>query len=210
MVVTLMISQLGSAMAHGFAGDHFFPATIVTGDPFVADELVLPTVSNQQTGTGPSVGETDIGVGLQKSITPDFGFSIGSDWTHLDQAGPPHDPNGLQNLAITAPQYQFLLNAPHEAVASVGLITELGGTGATRVGAPAFSTFVPTFFFGKGGGDLPEPLRWARPIGVSGSLGYAIPSRGTTTSTIVGADTGIATLVVAHNPDAINSGLAVE
>ena len=75
----------------------FFPATIVTGDPFVADELVLPTVSNQQTGTGPSVGETDIGVGLQKSITPDFGFSIGSDWTHLDQAGPQHDPNGLQS-----------------------------------------------------------------------------------------------------------------
>ena len=120
----LMISQIGSAVAHGFAGDHFFPATIATGDPFVADELVLPTFSNQQTGTLPSVRETDIGLGLQKSITPDFGFSIGSTWTHLDQAGPPHDPSGFQNLAITAPQYQFLLNAPHEAVASLGLITE--------------------------------------------------------------------------------------
>jgi hypothetical protein len=66
LAATLMISQLGSAIAHGFAGDHFFPATILTGDPFVADELVLPIVSNQQTATAPSVVETDLGVGLQK------------------------------------------------------------------------------------------------------------------------------------------------
>jgi hypothetical protein len=210
MTAALMISQSGTALAHGFAGDHFFPATIVTNDPFVADELVLPSVSNQQTGTGPAVAETDIGGGLQKSITPDLGFSIGSDWTQFGQAGPPHGVSGFQNLAITAPQYQFLLNARHEAVASVGLITELGGTGAMRVGAPEFSTFVPTVFFGKGAGDLPASLRWARPIGVSGSFGYAIPSRGTSTSTIVDANTGIATLAVNHNPDTVDSGFAIE
>src|SRR5438045_6833731 len=33
------------ARAHGFAGSRFFPATLTTDDPFVNDELSLPTVS---------------------------------------------------------------------------------------------------------------------------------------------------------------------
>ena len=37
-----------SAAAHGFAGKRFFPATISTDDPFVADELSLPTVSRHR------------------------------------------------------------------------------------------------------------------------------------------------------------------
>ena len=31
--------------AHGFAGKRFFPATLATDDPFVADELSLPTIA---------------------------------------------------------------------------------------------------------------------------------------------------------------------
>ncbi len=34
------------ARAHGFAGDRFFPATILTDDPFVADEMSLPTLTH--------------------------------------------------------------------------------------------------------------------------------------------------------------------
>ena len=33
------------AYGHGFAGARFFPATLSTDDPFVSDELSLPTVS---------------------------------------------------------------------------------------------------------------------------------------------------------------------
>jgi hypothetical protein len=33
-----------AALAHGFAGERFFPATILTDDPFVADEMSLPEV----------------------------------------------------------------------------------------------------------------------------------------------------------------------
>ena len=151
VATALTISQAGSALAHGFAGSRFFPATITIDDPFVADELSLPTVSNQKTGTDPSVVETAISGELSKRITSDFGFSIGYAWNHLDQAGPPHNPNGFQNLEIT-PRYQFLLNAPHEAVASVGVITEVGGTGARQVGAVPFATYTPQLYFGKGAG----------------------------------------------------------
>jgi hypothetical protein len=206
----LAISQTSSALAHGFAGARFFPATIVTDDPFVADEMALPTVSTQKTGTDPSVVETDIGAALSKRITPDIGFSIGSAWTHLDQARPPHNPNGFQNLAITVPQYQFLLDAPHEAIASIGVISELGGTGAKRIGVEPVSTIIPTFYFGKGAGDLPESLNWARPFAVTGTLGYGITAKKKTTSAVVDPDTGITTLAVDHHSNTINFGFAIE
>jgi hypothetical protein len=206
-MLTLLPTQ--GTLAHGFAGSRFFPATIVIDDPFVADELSLPTVSHQKTGTDPSVVQTDVSTEFSKRITSDFGLSIGSAWTHLDQAGPPHNPNGFQNLEVT-PKYQFLLNAPHEAVASVGVITEVGGTGAKRVGALPFATYTPTFYFGKGAGDLPESLNWARPFAVTGTVGYAVTSSKKITSPVVDPDTGTISLAVDHFSNTINYGLAIE
>jgi len=34
------------AYGHGFAGPRFFPATLSTDDPFVADEFSMPTISS--------------------------------------------------------------------------------------------------------------------------------------------------------------------
>jgi hypothetical protein len=209
ITTALTIVPTAGALAHGFAGARFFPATIVIDDPFVADELSLPTVSNQKTGTDPSVVQTDISGELSKRITSDFGLSIGYGWTHLDQAGPPPNPNGFQNLEIT-PKYQFLLNAPHEAVASVGVITEIGGTGARRVGALPFATYTPTFYFGKGAGDLPESWNWARPFALTGTVGYSITSSKKVTSPMVDPDLGITGLTVDHVSNTINYGFAIE
>jgi hypothetical protein len=209
LATVLMIFPTAGALAHGFAGSRFFPATITIDDPFVADELSLPTVSNQKTGTDPSVVETAISGELSKRITSDFGFSIGYAWNHLDQAGPPHNPNGFQNLEIT-PRYQFLLNVPHEAVASVGVITELGGTGARQVGAVPFATYTPTLYFGKGAGDLPESLNWARPFALTGTVGYSITSSKKIRTPVVDADTGFTTLAVDHVSNTINYGFAIE
>lgn len=209
LATALTISPAVGALAHGFAGSRFFPATIVIDDPFVADELSLPTVSNQKTGTDPSVVQTDISGELSKRITSDFGLSIGYGWTHLDQGGPPRNPNGFQNLEIT-PRYQFLLNAPHEAVASVGVITEIGGTGARRVGALPFATYTPTFYFGKGAGDLPESWNWARPFALTGTVGYSITTSKKVTSPVVDPDVGITGLTVDHVSNTINYGFAIE
>jgi len=41
----LMAGAAGSARAHGVVGQRFFPATLAIDDPFVADELSLPTAS---------------------------------------------------------------------------------------------------------------------------------------------------------------------
>ena len=42
-----LLSMNSAALAHGWAGERFFPATILTDDPFVADEISLPQVSLQ-------------------------------------------------------------------------------------------------------------------------------------------------------------------
>ena len=47
LAAALTITQIDSAVAHGLAGERFFPATILTDDPFVADEISLPQVSLQ-------------------------------------------------------------------------------------------------------------------------------------------------------------------
>jgi hypothetical protein len=38
-----LLALSAPAFAHGFAGNRFFPATLATDDPFVANELSLPT-----------------------------------------------------------------------------------------------------------------------------------------------------------------------
>ena len=64
--------------SHGFAGDRFFPATIATDDPFVADEMSLPTVTRNPTGPDGSQ-EIDIGAAIAKRLTPDIGIQLGGE-----------------------------------------------------------------------------------------------------------------------------------
>src|SRR5882672_3148776 len=118
--IAAFLGEARIASAHGVVGQRFFPATLSTDDPFVADELSLPTFSHQKTSTDPSVKETGIDFEFAKTITPDIGIAFGYGWKHLDQAGPPHNPSGFGNLEITG-AWQFLRNEPHEAVAKLAL-----------------------------------------------------------------------------------------
>jgi hypothetical protein len=68
----------GGVQAHGFAGDRFFPATILTDDPFVADEVSLPTASLNPPGVDGST-EIDFAGDISKRVTPDIG-SCPAEW----------------------------------------------------------------------------------------------------------------------------------
>ncbi len=162
------------AAAHGYAGKRFFPATITTEDPFVADELSLPTVSWLRNGERPSEGQTDVSAEFAKSITENLGISFEGTWTHLDRRNE-QNKSGFQNLE-TGIKYQFLTNAEHEAIMSAGLGVEWGDTGARKVGAESSSEIAPTIFFGKGAGDLPDSVALLRPFAITGELGYAMPT----------------------------------
>jgi len=173
----------GAVHAHGFAGKRFFPATLVTDDPFVADELSLPTVSQQKfsaSGDEPASKETAVSVDWTKRITENFGVGFGATYLQVEPEGGDR-VRGFDNLEANL-KYHFYKNEPHEAILSAGLDVDIGGSGAKRIGAESFSTFTPALFFGKGFGDLPDNLQYLRPFAVTGQLGVSIPSRSSSSS----------------------------
>jgi hypothetical protein len=172
----------GHATAHGFAGDRFFPATITVDDPFVADEMSLPTASAIKNGD--KVQEVDVSVDVSKRITEHFGVTVGENWTHLL-----HGASGFQNLDTTL-QYQLITDAKSEFVFSAGFTTEWANTGAKGVGADNFNTYTPQIYFGKGFGDLPEDVNLIRPFAITGQFGYAIPGLGKTVNLTIDPVTG--------------------
>ena len=169
LLVKLTVTH--SAAGHGFAGARFFPATLSTEDPFVADELSLPTISTIETPEG---RETSLSIEIAKRITPNLGIELGEEFMELNPKHE-HQAGGFGNLELGA-KYQFFTNDEHEAILSVGTEVEIGGTGQQRVDADSFSTWTPGFFFGKGMGDLPENLSLLRPVALTGLLGVAFPS----------------------------------
>jgi hypothetical protein len=153
-------------VAHGIIGQRFFPATISTDDPFAADELALPTITSFN-------HETDIDFDYSKSIVR--GFAIGVEIGHADVRSP-GEPRGkgFGNLAIS-PTVEVYRNPEHEFIFSTGVDWEIGGTGSRAV-AERTSTFTPTIKLGKGFGDLPDSMKYLRPLAVTGTVGYVIPT----------------------------------
>jgi hypothetical protein len=194
--------------SHGFAGARFFPATLSTDDPFVADELSLPTVSTIRTPDDGGTRETDILVNIAKRITPQFGIEIGETLSVVNS----HEGqtvNGFGNLELGG-KYQLLKNGPHEAIVSVGLGVEIGGTGSQSIGADSFSTWEPAIFFGKGFGDLPEALRFLKPLALTGVAGIAIPSSASTRTITVNEQTADRDVDIERHPDVLEWGFALE
>jgi hypothetical protein len=164
------------AFAHCFVGARFFPATLAIDDPCVADELSLPTVSWSRTADTPPATEWDVSAEISKRITEDFGISIGDTWSQLSQPGSPKMA-GFADLETTL-QYQLLKDNQHEFAELLGLIVDWGGTGAIDSGiATPYTLLTPTYYFGKGFGDLPDSAGWLRAFAVTGQIGYQIPTR---------------------------------
>ena len=169
-----------TASAHGAAGQRFFPTTFAVDDPFINDELSVLFHSIEMNGEagGPRVRTTSLGVGFSKRILPGFGVQLDEEYRWLHTAGDGTE-SGFGNLAVTL-KYQFLTSDSHETILSVGVSDEIGGIGSSRVGAESFSTISPTFFFGKGLGDLPSSMAFLRPLAITGLVGPNFPTQGST------------------------------
>jgi hypothetical protein len=163
------------ATAHGFAGDRFFPATILTDDPFVADEGTLPTLTINPTaadGTKTYNVEADI----SKRLFHDLDVTFQDSWDYVKVPGSSH-VTGFEALT-TGVQYQLFINGPHEAMALFGLDTTWGHTGRVNaLGQPDFTTLSPTLDFGKGFGDMFDPFSYLRPFAVTGNLSLDFPTK---------------------------------
>jgi hypothetical protein len=167
-----VLASPGFSTAHGLAGKRFFPATLTIEDPFVADELSLPSVFHIKGSEGK---ETSLGAELAKTITPNLGLSIGGEYTFLS----PNDPeegstSGFGNPEL-ALKYSFFKSDAHEAILSLSLAWEIGDVGDKSIGAAAFQTLSPALLFGRGLGDLPESLAYLRPLAVTGIFGAEVP-----------------------------------
>jgi hypothetical protein len=167
LAAALMLAAVPAAplQAHGVIGQRFFPATITTDDPFAADELAFPTVSWFD-------HETDVDFDYSKTILPGFAIEVGMGHIAAKAAGEPRQ-RGFDNLEIS-PALEVYRNSDHEFILTAGVDWEVGGTGSSRV-AERSSTYTPTVKFGKGFGDLPESLKYLRPLAMTGTVGYAIP-----------------------------------
>jgi hypothetical protein len=170
-----VLLSFSNASAHCFVGARFFPATLATDDPCVADEMSLPTVSWSKTGDMPPAVAWGVSGDISKRITEDFGVSIGEGWSQIHQPGGP-TMAGFADLETTF-QYQLVKDGSRELAMLLGLIVDWGGTGATNAGiGTSFSVLTPTYYFGQGFGQLPDTMGWARPIAVTGQIGYQIPT----------------------------------
>ena len=182
------------ACGHGFAGARFFPATLSTDDPFVADEFSLPTVSSIVTPDNGGTRDTELSSDIALRITPKWDVEFGETFIVLNPSQG-KAANGFSNLSIGS-KYEFFENDEHETVVSLGLGVDVGGTGSKEVGADSFSTWTPGLFFGKGLGDLPQELPWLRPLAITGVVGVAMPSSARTEGS--------------PNPVVLQSGFAIE
>ncbi len=198
------------AWAHGFAGQRFFPTTLAIDDPFVSDELSFLVRHIKEPGQGeePATVSTELAAEYTKRLTPRLGLSLGGTFRHL--APDEGDTNtGFGNLEVGA-KYQLVTSASAEALLSVGLTAEVGGTGSRSVGAESFSTLSPGLFFGKGFGDLPATVPFLRPFALTGVLAGNIPTSRKTVTTRFDPDSGMFTQDIERHPITLSWGVTLQ
>jgi hypothetical protein len=157
------------AQAHVVCGDRVFPTTLTMDDPGVSDEVSLPTIASNPTPTGQS---NSYGYEWDKTITEDLGFAVNGDY--IAQGSPAQRESGWDNITVTIKdQHPCIKRYAHEEFTwSVGLISEITGTGSTRLQnggvIDSVGSSAPTLYFGKGMGAL--PTGYLRPLAVTGEV----------------------------------------
>ena len=178
LAAALLASWPHLASAYTSAGDRTFPAMILLPQVAPADQIYL-TPTTQPVAEGRS---TDLALNFAKTLTERLGVRFEEDYTWLG------GNTGWQNLEMVT-QYLAVLDPLREALVSVGVDREWGGTGTRRIGASPQGATTPTIYFAKGMGDL--DIGYLRPLAVTGSIGYQL------------AD-------AAPRPDNLLTGIAVE
>jgi hypothetical protein len=211
VAVVVLTTGVLDAHAHGVIGKRFFPATLGIDDPFVADELSFPTVQHIKTPAGdegPATRETTISAEFSKRLSPNLGLSLGGAFKILDPDRPFETMSGFDNMEV-ALKYVFFKNAEHETLVALGLAWDVGGTGSKRVGAESFDTVTPSLFFGKGFGDLPDRLDYAKPLALTGVFGVAVPTKHSSRRLSTGEEGGVEVEREVH-PATAQWGLSVQ
>lgn len=176
LLMLLAAGTPGPANAHGFAGKRFFPATLTFDDPYPADEfdMIYGHVNDVNLDDGPADTDT-LSVEYAKTIIPGVAFSVGTAFDRFSYKDGSSN-HGFDNIGISG-KFMGHVNDQGESIWSYGVDVGLGGTSSHGIGED-FSVFSPTFFFGKGLGNLPDSHKYLRPFAVTGALAMELPTRG--------------------------------
>lgn len=210
-MLVLVLSMPTLVWAQGALGKRVLPTTLVIEDPSVADELSLLIGHIKEPGEG---GESPILASeltgrYAKRLTPSLALTFSGTFRHLNPDEGSTE-NGFGNLEFGA-KYELLTSARHEAVVSLALDVELGGTGKRDVGAASFSTISPAIVFGKGFGDLPEAVNAFKPLAITGILGPNVPTRSKNVRTRMALDDGAGLEPeVERNPVTLSWGFSLQ
>src|SRR6202790_1053232 len=220
----LLLLATCSEGSAAYVGDRFFPSTLATTVPTPADFYKPPYfVLLPGTATTPTTREIDIPTTYSRLVTRDLAAFFTETFRILDDANR-GTRSGFENFVIGA-QYQLYTNPEHQFVVTVGGTAAIGGTGAPGI-ASSFSPLTPTFFFGRGLGDLPDSAAWLRPLTISATAAVAVPTESSNLTSLgainiprtdTGAftsltplPTGPTTLAETINPKILQLGFAVE
>ena len=165
---TVVLTAPASLRAHGLEGDRFFPPTPLTDDPFAVDELSLPEVEYNPASAS---HEVDITGSFTKEIFPKFALSIQDTYINLNPKGGPAQ-DGWSPLDFSA-KYQLWEVPEHEFILSIGSDFTLGGTGSKALPSyQYYTTYTPSLYLGKGFNELPDSLKFFRPLAITTVTGY--------------------------------------
>lgn len=208
VIVAVLVSPT-AAQAHGLIGKRFLPSTLVIEDPAVTDELTFPSVvhiKRPARGDEPATRETEISGEVTKRITPRLGVSLEGELVHLDPDRAP-SLTGFGNLEVGL-KYEVWRSVEREAIVSVGVGWEVGGTGRKATEAESFDVVKAAVLYGKGFGDLPEALAFAKPLALTGVLGLDHPTQARTRTVRLEADE--AEVEVESHADVLRWGFALQ
>jgi hypothetical protein len=196
-----LVTCAHSAQAHGIAGNRFFVGTLTFDDPAVADEAILPAYSGlDHQAAGSNVVDNRISWSFVRLLTATLQVSIDSGWIHRNW--PTAQTSGFDTTAIGIKSEVFR-NNEHEALVSAGVAWGIGHSGAAGVSADEPNSIQPGLFFGKGFGDLPDWLAWARPFAITGAIVDQLPIGTTGNALALSLTTGrFATILVPASRDA--------
>jgi hypothetical protein len=167
VLVVLCCFATAEAHAHGVVGQRSFIEPFVTEDVNPKNEFVIARPEWDRSHDGRAFS---LGFGLEKKLADRFSITLDSEWDSIGPAAADEPATtGFNNLGITL-KYAFFISPEHEAIVSAAL-ESAAPTGSLDVSAEQDWSFKPFLLYGKGFGDLPEPLDYLRPFAVQGDAG---------------------------------------
>ncbi|WDT70507.1 MAG: hypothetical protein MPW17_17385 [Candidatus Manganitrophus sp.] len=164
--------------AHGVIGKRFFPESLTVFDPFPSDEADLLAYSHFKDD---EALVNSYGFGISKRFSPNLSFDLDGAYNQIHPNDGSQDLNGFENFAL-AVKYSMLRVPEHEFILTSALEWEMGGTGSKEIGREPHSSLTPQLLLGYGLGDLPEGMKYLKPLAIEAQVGLTTPGVGNETT----------------------------